>query len=185
MTIVLLLLAGLLQVTNRLPPPEAWVAAERAIVRLPPAAFTTLPAAIRRDLERRRCTIPQSDLEGEPHNVIRGRFTTAKQFDIAVLCSVDSSSTILVYRGEDIKTVAQLANSKDADWLQTGGPKSIVFSRAILPASAKDIAVYYKEFGGTKPPPVDHDGIHDAFVGKASVIRYWHRGAWLELTGMD
>jgi hypothetical protein len=30
-----------------------------------------------------------------------------------------------------------------------------------------------------------HAGINDVFVGKASVVWYWHQGKWLELTGAN
>jgi hypothetical protein len=36
-----------------------------------------------------------------------------------------------------------------------------------------------------KPPRIDHKGIDDAFVGKASEVHYYYRGKWLELQGAD
>jgi hypothetical protein len=188
MTKALLVLLVVVQATQTLPPPAAWEAAERAIVRLPPAAFRGLPEGVRVNLERRQCTIPQPDGELEeypPYNVIKGRFTSARSIDIAVLCSKNGVSTILVFRGGSVNNVAELASSRDAGWLQTGSPKPIVFSRAILPASPDAIRTYYKEHGGPEPPPLDHDGIHNLFVSKASIIHYWHLGKWLELTGAD
>ena len=35
------------------------------------------------------------------------------------------------------------------------------------------------------PEPLDHDGINDAFLEKASAIHYLHRGKWTLLRGMD
>jgi hypothetical protein len=32
---------------------------------------------------------------------------------------------------------------------------------------------------------MDHQGIDDAFVGKASVALYFYRGMWLQLSGAD
>ncbi len=29
---------------------------------------------------------------------------------------------------------------------------------------------------------IDHDGINDAFVEKASTIKYWYDGKWLDVT---
>ena len=186
MLVAAVLIAALFQGAHVLPP--EWVAAEKAIVRLPPAAFPNLPASVRADLERRQCTIPQPDGELDdppPYNVIKGRFTSAQVVDIAVLCSKDGVSTILVFRGGSVKDVAELAESRDAGWLQTGHPKPIVFSRAILPASPDAIRTYYKEFGGPQPPPLDHDGIHNLFVDKASIVHYWWGGKWLQLQGAD
>jgi len=36
-----------------------------------------------------------------------------------------------------------------------------------------------------KPPPIDHQGISDAMVGKASEVLYFYRGKWLRLSGDD
>jgi hypothetical protein len=40
-------------------------------------------------------------------------------------------------------------------------------------------------YGGPKPPPLDHEGISDIFIGKASVVWYWYRDRWLKLQGAD
>jgi hypothetical protein len=32
---------------------------------------------------------------------------------------------------------------------------------------------------------MDHLGIDDAFVGKASVVEYFFQGKWLQLSGAD
>lgn len=184
MILVLLAIVLLLQ-PARVPTPQEWEAAERAIVRLEPAAFTDLPASVRDDLDRRRCTIPQSDPGTAPHGVIRGRFTSAGRTDIAVLCSVDGASTILVFRGASAADVAQLARSADKDFLQGAGGGRIQFSRVIGVAAPARIREYHKAFGGPALPRLDHDGIEDIFAGKASVIRYWAGGKWLELPGAD
>lgn len=170
-------------------PTPDWDMAERNIVRLEPAAFPNIPAAVRADLDKRGCTIPQSpEVDEQPNNVIRGRFTSAAPQDIAVLCSLRSVSRILVFRGGAVTNVAELAPMADKNFLQTTGPSTIAFSRVISLASSARIRIYQKEFGGgdgAALPPLDHDGINDAFAGKASTVRYWYRGKWLELTGMD
>jgi hypothetical protein len=55
----------------------------------------------------------------------------------------------------------------------------------ISAASGEAILRYHMQYGGPKPPPIDHQGIEDSFVGKASVIFYYHKGTWLRLTGAD
>ena len=54
---------------------QDWDRADRETKRLSPASVVSLPSAIRADLERRGCTIPQPALATEPMNVIRGQFT--------------------------------------------------------------------------------------------------------------
>jgi hypothetical protein len=184
---MLIVLIALLAQAAGFPAQRDWDAAERNIKRLEPAAFADLPAAVRADLGRRQCTIPQPDGVDAPgpHNVIRGRFMSQQSTDIAVLCSKGGVSAILVYRDGATKDVATLAAMADKGFLQTGSPKAIEFSRAIGVATPARMRIYHQAFGVGKMPRVDHDGINDAFVGKASTVRYWHNGKWLELAGMD
>ena len=65
-----------------------------------------------------------------------------------------------------------------------GGGK-IGYSRALSPAGADYILSVYQAYGGPKPPPIDHQGIDDAFLEKASTVHYFHEGKWLRLTGAD
>ncbi len=162
-----------------------WDKAASEILRLPPSAFPELPAVIRGELDRRRCTIPQADGYPKPHNVIQGSFTGKGQTDWAVLCSQDGESIILVFKGGSIEAVSQLAKGADRNSLQVVGEGKIGYSRMISPVNGGSIVSYHREFGGPKPPPVDHQGIEDSFVGKASVILYYSRGIWLRLTGAD
>jgi hypothetical protein len=183
-------LALVLAVLSLLQPSQAskldWTAAERNIVRLKPAAFPGLPASLRAYLEKRACTIPQStEVDDQPNNVVRGRFTSASQQDIALLCSVKGVSTVLVFRAGSVSNVAELASLEDKGFLQTTGPNTIGFSRVLGVASPATIRAYHAAFGGPAPPRLDHDGIDDAFAGKASTVRYWFGGKWLELAGMD
>lgn len=162
-----------------------WDKAVSEIPRLPPSAFPELPAVIRGELDRKRCTIPQTDGYAKPHNIIQGSFTGKGQTDWAVLCSQGGDSTILVFNGGSIEPVWQLARGPDKNSLQVVGEGKIGYSRMISPVNGGSIVRYHKEFGGPKPPPIDHEGIEDSFVGKASVILYYYRGTWLRLTGAD
>jgi hypothetical protein len=44
---------------------------------------------------------------------------------------------------------------------------------------------HYRAYGGPEPPPIDHNGVDDAFLGKAYVVWYYQNGEWLQLTGAD
>lgn len=159
--------------------------AERQIVRLPPAAFPELPGKVAGALRRRGCTIPQEAFAKKPHNVIRGQFARPGQTDWAVLCSVKGVSTILVFwNGAELNPDA-IGAGPDSGWLQVVGEDQIGYSRAISPVGRAFILGHYQAYGGPKPPPIDHQGIDDAFVGKASVTWYLHGGKWLSLTGAD
>jgi len=168
------------------PNPQDWRAANAAVVRLKPSAFSNLPVIVRRYLEQQGCEIPQSFSGGTPHSVVRGRFTSATQTDIAVLCSKAQVSSVLVFRGGTTSAVAVLARHPDEGFLQVVDADGRVgYSRALSVASPSYIREHYAAYGGPKPPPLDHDGINDIFVQKGSVVWYWYRGQWLQLQGAD
>lgn len=156
--------------------------ADLRILRLPPSAFPELPKNLRQDLERRRCTIPQVWVIKKPHNVIKGQFVRAGQIDWAVLCSVDRASTILVYRNGSALNPSAIARERDLGRLQGVGNNEIGYSRAIGPATRAFILSHDHERAA---PQIDHDGINDAFVEKACVVWYFHKGKWIELGGAD
>ncbi len=156
--------------------------ADRSILRLPPSAFPELPKNLRQDLERRSCTIPQVWLNQKPHNVIKGQFVRAGQVDWTVLCSVDRASTILVYRNGSALNPLAIVRERDIDKLQGVGNNEIGYSRELAPATRAFILSHDHERAA---PQIYHDGINDAFVGKASVVRYFHKGKWIALAGAD
>jgi hypothetical protein len=166
--------------------PEAWEAAARTIRRLPPDLFPQLPVAIRSALKARGCTVPQSFTSDRPHNVITGSFARPGQQDWAVLCSHHDSSSVFVFlAGADARPPTELARASDAGFLQGIGRGEIGFSRLLAVASPAEIRGYAAAFGGSLPRVLDHDGVEDAFAGKASEISYLEDGRWLALTGAD
>ena len=181
-------LAGLsasVSLAQFMPSTTDWERADREIRRLSPDAFPQLSVNLVQDLQRRGCTIPQEHFTKQQHNVIRGEFAKPGQTDWAVLCSINRVSSILVYWNGSEKNPAEIGKGEDQGRLQTLGGSTIGYSRLLSPVGAKSILAYYADFGGTKPPPIDHLGIEDAFVGKASVIHYYSAGKWLRLQGAD
>ena len=118
-------------------------------------------------------------------NVIKGEFAKPGQTDWAVLCSVGRVSSILIFWNASESNPGRIAEAKDIDRLQGAEGDKIVYSREITPVGKAAIMKYHAGFGGPQPPPIDHQGIDDAFVGKASLVNYFYRGKWLELTGAD
>ncbi len=172
------------RVDNRVPE-GAWATADEQTRRLSPDAFANVPTPIVGELQRLGCTIPQTYDRREPHNVITGRFLSATNRDWAVLCSRDRVSAILVFPNGAVDGVREIESSPDANWLQGVGGDRLGFSRAIAVADARYITSHYEAFGGPQPPSLDHDGIDDYFVDKASTVLYWHQGDWLRLQGAD
>jgi hypothetical protein len=159
--------------------------AERRIVRLQPTAFPNLPPQVARMLKSRGCTIPQEAYTKKPHNVIKGEFTKPGQTDWAVLCSRKGASSILVFEGGALNKPAEIARMEDRIFLQGLTAANIGFSRGINPVSGDIILKHFQAYGGPKPPPIDHQGIDDAFIEKASVTWYFYHGKWVQLTGSD
>ena len=185
-----LIFASLISAQNATSDLRPWQEADRAVVRLSPAAFPDIPQSVRGELERRGCTIPQVPGAQVPgmaglQNVIRGEFAKPGQTDWAVLCSVNRVSSILVFWNGSAGGAADIEKREDIHSLQSAGGDRIVYSRLITPANAHFVTEHYEAYGGPKPPPLDHQGIDDAFVGKASVVDYFYQGAWLRLTGAD
>lgn len=163
---------------------DRWAIADSATVRRPPSSFRGLPRRIRAELERRGCTIPQ--VPGLPvSNVIRGSFTRPGRLDWAVLCSAQRRSAILVFVAGRADSIVELSPADDRHFLQTGPGGAIEYSRRLSRASPDYMRRQAQAFGGELPSPVNHSGIEDAFVGKASVVWYCHGGRWIQLTGMD
>jgi hypothetical protein len=182
---IIFLMAGIDYVEPSHAGPERTIEADHRVRRLPPSAFPELPKKINQELERQGRTIPQVPSDKKPHNVISGEFTGKGRTDWAVLCSLNRVSTILIFRNASEREPLEIAPQADADRLQRGGSTAIEYSRAIEPVGREYILKHYRAYGGPEPAAIDHQGINDSFVGKASVVRYFHAGKWLELTGAD
>lgn len=158
---------------------------DAAIIRLAPGMFRELPSEIQQYLERRGCTIPQTWFDKRPHNVLRGRFTVATDTDIAVLCSTGQTSRILVFRSGRTAQIVELAARPDEGYVQRVAGATVGFSRVLDVAPPAYIQEHHEAYGGPQPPPLDHDGINDIFVEKASVVWYWYNGRFLQLQGAN
>lgn len=181
------LLLGLPTLSSAQSPAE-WQAAAQQIVRLSPAAFPELPVAVRQELERRGCRIPQLGpaFGSRRSNVVSGHFARAGQRDWAVLCSRADTSQVLLFWGGRPDRVKAWEGRADADWLQGMGSAGIQYSQYLAVADSASIVTHAREYGGPLPPgPVTHDGLEAGFAEKASAIRYWQRGRWYELQGAD
>ena len=149
-----------------------------------PDQLEQLPAGIRERLDKLECRIPQS--ASGRNNVIQGEFTRPGQQDVAVVCSDGERSRILVFWGGPSSCPSELAEEEERRFLyQTGPGGKWEYYRSLAPVDLGYIVDHYEAYGGTTPPPINHEGINDAFEEKASVVHYCYEGKWLELTGAD
>jgi hypothetical protein len=101
------------------------------------------------------------------------------------LCSVKGVSTILVFWNGSEKNPAEIAVLEDRNFLQGITPDEIGYSRGISAVGNDFIMEHYRAYGGPKPPPINHQGINDAFLEKGSEVQYFYGGKWVKLTGAD
>jgi hypothetical protein len=153
------------------------------MTRVPPSVFRKLPRPIASDLTRRGCTIPQTYLISlVPENVISGEFMGPGTHDWAVLCSRHGQSVIMVFAEGSARPVAELASRPDRDFLQSIGTSGqLAFSRLIGPITKHELAKGYAK--GHRE--VDHDGIEDTFLEKASVVHFRVGHHWRDFPGGD
>ena len=168
---------------------------EAALLRwvhlISPDSFPDLPKPVRDSLVSRRCQIPVPGADRD--NVITGAFTAKGAVEWAVLCSVRDTSQILILNAKNGALVDSLNRSGDSGWIQGNGNKTWLFSRfiAVVPMSQLNVVpvdttsedvVYY---GAFLPKPIDHDGIDEAFLDKASTTFYFAKGHWFNVGSSD
>jgi hypothetical protein len=153
--------------------------------RLRVEEYPELPYGVAAILQSRHCTIPQPSQNGPARNVIQGEFFRKEQKGWAVLCSSGGKSSILVFRNNGDSTPDEIAESPDSQFLIDTRQGGTVYSREISAVKQKFILRRYRAYGGPKPPPIDHNGIDDAFLEKASITWYWHNDKWVQLQGAD
>ncbi|HUE77767.1 MAG TPA: hypothetical protein VMM83_07490 [Longimicrobiales bacterium] len=113
-----------------------------------------------------------------------GELATSGQVDLAVLCSRDGASAVVVVWGGPVRCADTMESSLDEHWTQHIGGGIMGYSRAIAVSEPEGTFEYLSE-RGHDPPPLDHDVLSDAFLEKASTMYYCHAGEWLALGGAD
>jgi len=163
----------------------------RWVYRFPPDSFPDLPKAVRDSLVNRGCQIPTPGAYRA--NVITGAFTAKGAVEWAVICSVHDTSQILILNARTGAAVDSLNKSGDSGWIQGNGNSTWLFSRMIgvvpsgtlniVPADTTSEDVVY--YGAFLPKPIDHDGIDEAFLDKASETYYFAQGRWFRVGSSD
>ena len=105
------------------------------------------------------------------------------------------TSTILVYFGGSTANVAEIDEALDfyemlgIDRFVNGWPviTGYNYSRILRSADKSYIEEHIRAYGepDVKYPPIDHEGIEDPILDKASRIHYFYQGKWLVLPGAD
>ena len=99
----------------------------------------------------------------------RIQFAAWGQVDLAVLCVSGRRSYIAIAWGGDKSCSSRLES----------------YGESLSVVDEYFISEHYKAYGGNEPPWIEHEAINDEILEKASVVRYCHKGDWIELTGAD
>ena len=155
------------------------------IRRLPIESFPGLPPAIAGVLRARHCQVPQPSSTGPRRNVVRGEFFARGEAGWAVLCSVNNRTSLLAFRNHRDTNPDTVTTAEDRNYVRSMADGFFGYSREITSVGREFILRHYRAYGGPEPPPIDHQGIDDAFLEKASVTWYFYQGKWLTLQGAD
>ncbi len=166
-------------------PDNIWIKADIQAIRLSPGAIPSIPKNIQEYLDVHNYTIPQDCFARTPNNVISGHFLDSIKIDLAILCSKDRFSAILIFWNCKADSVTELSRSADIYWLQSAGGDKIGYSRIISVASKSRILEHYDPTSDTHPIDITHDGIEDGFDGKCSEILYYNNGRLTIFSGAD
>lgn len=155
------------------------------IRHLPIASFPQLPAAVKDDLSRRGCLIPQTYEAHRPENVIHGSFERAGSSDWAALCSIHGAVSLLVFFGSDPSHPSEIASAPETERLQIHDRTGVLgFNWGIDSASPKQVRQAQAGMS-PRPPALDHDAIAGSIVEHDTVYHYYSNGAWTLLPTDD
>lgn len=144
---------------------------------LPVNAFPELPAAVRTELERRGCLIPQTYEAHRPENVIHASLRDAGSNDWAVLCAVQDSVSLLVFLDTGGEP-AVLATAPETERLQPHDASGVLgFDWGIDPATPEQV---HQAQAGLQPRPLrlDHDALADSILERRTRYRFFTHGVW-------
>jgi len=151
------------------------------IRHLPASSFPDLPAAVRAELDSRGCIIPQTYEAHRPENVIHASLERPGTSDWAVLCSLNGTTSLLVFFGSAPTQPFVLASAPETEQLQLNTATGVMgFNWAIDPASPQRI--HEAQTGLVpRPPIIDHDALADSTVDRRTIYHFYAKGGWTHL----
>ncbi|MDH5632104.1 MAG: hypothetical protein OEZ10_03835 [Gammaproteobacteria bacterium] len=143
------------------------LAEEPEFTYLEPKNVPGLTSDIAAKLEEKNCLVPKWRFEFG--GVTKGEFAISGQTDIAVICTKNGMSEIIIFWGGPAKCPSNIKST--GQFISTVGKKYILD--------------HYGYYGGNKPPKITHQAINDHYVEKSSVVKYCNNGNWVNLVGAD
>jgi hypothetical protein len=145
---------------------------------LPTASFPEMPAVMRRELETRRCLIPQSYEAHRPENLVHGSFYALDKTDWATFCLADGWVSLLVFR-EGTAVPIELMHVTVADSVgPTGKPREpFGFYLAVDAVPPQRLRQLKRKNSSVL------DSLETSIVDGNSVIHQWNGEAWIQFAG--
>jgi hypothetical protein len=148
------------------------------IRHLPVSSFPALPDAVRDELNRRNCTIPQTYEAHRPENVVHANLEGTGGTDWAVLCAAQGTVSLLVFFDGGSRQPAELASAQETERLQAHNSSGVLgFNWGIDPASPRQVSDAQTGLI-PRPPTLDHDALADGIVERKTIYHFYARGAW-------
>jgi len=142
-----------------------------------PQTIGTIPSAIRPELQRRGCRVPQYargvDVKVNV-NVVWGEFDHRGQRDLVVMCATGKLARLLVFWDGDARRAETLPFGGVGSDVTLGSAKSVDHHAAPGARLTRD-----------GPRVLDHDVIEVACCECCSTNYYLHRGVWFAAAGAD
>ncbi len=147
--------------------------------RLPVSSFPEIPSRIAAVLTERGCMIPQTWQAHRPENVIHGSFEHAGTEDWAMLCSVQGTTSLLVFLADaPVASPTELAQWQETARLQAHDPSGVLgFNWGIDAATPRQ---FHDAFASQSSPPAtpDHDAVADSVIDTRTTYHLWMQGQW-------
>jgi hypothetical protein len=137
-----------------------------------PSDFADIPDAIRHELARRRCTIPQFRDGTVPQNLVWGELEHPGQRDLVVLCVRNRSAVTYIFWAGDATRIDVAPATGDSITIAT--PNDIRYRLAVDAPIDPDM-----------PDALEHDGLEGGCCECCSTVYYRHGGRWFWVPGAD
>jgi hypothetical protein len=153
---------------------------------LTPADFPALSRSVRHGIASQGCEIPQSSSEATPHNIIRGQFAHTGQYDWAVVCSKNKSSTVLVFWGGQARCSKKVWGPYQDQEVKRGIDQALnTVTQYFIRIKTLSSASFGKRGSTHLPVQPSHDILEFIWPQVGSSTHYCSAGKWIQLSYAD
>jgi hypothetical protein len=152
-----------------------------SVRRVKPAQLEAIPLKFVGRLEAIGCEIPQFSNDEKLNNFKLGRFLSKVKIDLAVICSVNGMSHVLVLTADGLDVVVERLG-RDG-WYQTGDGAEYMHSLDTM--STKYLRGFRRRFDNAYAAPLYPDAICVSVKESAGSCTYRVKNRWHTMTTSD